>query len=117
MRAAMSCREREDLALDQAAAHEPLPVAGEAAAELAERAQRQQLALDVDAVPAVAEPVPERLPAVRGLEPLWGVERTLAADQIDRDARGTPTPSSRGETSTNAQNGSTRCCRPTRTTT
>ena len=62
------------------------PVAGEAAAEVAERAQRQQLALDLDGAPSVVEPVPEMLGAVRGLEPLWRVERTLGADQIDRAA-------------------------------
>jgi hypothetical protein len=86
VRAAMRRREREDLALDQASVREPVPVAGEAGADIAERAQRQQLALDFDAAPSVVEPVPELLRAVRGLEPLWRVERTLGADQVDRAA-------------------------------
>jgi len=83
MRAAMRRREREDLALDQASVRAPVPVVGEAAADRAERAQRQQLALDLDAAPSTVEPVPELLRAVRGLEPLRRVERTLGADQVD----------------------------------
>jgi AAA domain/TrwC relaxase len=86
MCAAMRRCEREDLALDQASIQHRAPVAGEVAADRAERAQRQQLALDLDRMPSVVEPVPEALEAVRGLEPLWRVERTLPADQIDRDA-------------------------------
>ena len=86
MRAAMRRREREDLALDQASVCDAGPVAGEAAAEVAERAQREQLALDLDGARSVVEPVPEVLGAVRGLEPLWRVERTLGADQVDRAA-------------------------------
>jgi conjugative relaxase-like TrwC/TraI family protein len=86
MRAAMRRREREDLALDQAHVRAPMPIAGEAAADRAETAQRQQLALDLTPADAAAEPVPELLPAVRGLEPLWRLERTLVADQIDHDA-------------------------------
>jgi conjugative relaxase-like TrwC/TraI family protein len=83
VRAAMRRREREDLALDQASVHEAGPAAGEAAADFAEHAQREQLALDLDAAPSTVEPVPELLRALRGLEPLWSVERTLGADQID----------------------------------
>jgi conjugative relaxase-like TrwC/TraI family protein len=87
MRVAMRRCEREDLALDQGSIQQRrTPVAGEAAADCAERTQRQQLALDLDAAPSVVEPVPEMLRAVRGLEPLWPVERTLRADHIDHDA-------------------------------
>jgi hypothetical protein len=86
MGAAMRRREREDLALDQACIREPAPVAGEAAAEIAERAQRRQLALDLDSAPSIVEPVPEVLRAVRGLEPLWRLERTLGADHIAPEA-------------------------------
>jgi hypothetical protein len=60
-------------------------VAGEAAADRAGRAQRQQLALDLDRMPSVLEPVPDVLRAVHGLEPLWA-ERTLGADHVDRAA-------------------------------
>jgi conjugative relaxase-like TrwC/TraI family protein len=86
MRAAMRRREREDLALDQASIQHGTPVAGEAAADRAETAQRQQLALALTAADGAAEPVPELLPAVRGLEPLWRVERTLGTDQLHRGA-------------------------------
>jgi conjugative relaxase-like TrwC/TraI family protein len=86
MRDAMRRCEREDLALDQASTHQRAPVAGEAAADRAEAAQRQQLAFDLDAIRSVVEPVPEALEAVRGLEPLWRLERTLGSDQINRDA-------------------------------
>ena len=86
MRAAMRRCEREDLALDQASIQHRTPVAGEDAAEGAERAQRQQLSLDLDRVPSGLEPVPEMLRAVCGVEPLSRVERTLGSDQIDRDA-------------------------------
>jgi hypothetical protein len=86
MRAAMRRCEREDLALDQASIQHRTPVAGEAAAERAEQAQRQQLSLDLDRLPSGPEPVPEMLRAVRGVEPLSRVERTLGSDQIDRDA-------------------------------
>ena len=78
MRAAMRRREREDLALDQASVAATLaPVAGEAAAEAPNVRSAQQLALDLDGARSVVEPVPEVLGAVRGLEPLWRVERTL----------------------------------------
>jgi conjugative relaxase-like TrwC/TraI family protein len=86
MRAAMRRREREDLALDQAPIRERAIVPGEAAAEITAHAQRQQLALDLDVVPSVLEPVPEVLRAVRGLEPLWRLERTLGDDQVERAA-------------------------------
>jgi tetratricopeptide (TPR) repeat protein len=86
MRATMRRSQREDLALDQASIQHRTPVAGEAAADRAEAAQRQQLALDLDRVPSAVEPVPDVLPAVRGLEPLWRLERTLGAHEVDRDA-------------------------------
>jgi len=86
LRAALRRCEREDLALDQASTQHRTLVAGEAAADRAEAAPRQQLALALIAADAAAEPVPELLPAVRGLEPLWRLERTLRADQIDRGA-------------------------------
>ena len=86
MRAAMARREREELAIDQISPPQA-PVPGEAAADASERAQRQQLALDLDrAVRMVERPVPEALPAVRAREPLWEVEHRLGAEQPDRDA-------------------------------
>ena len=82
MRAAMGRREREELAIDQVAPLGRARVPGEAAAEANERAQRQQLALDLDG-PALTEPVPEVLRSVRGPEPLWAIEHW-----VDLDARG-----------------------------
>jgi conjugative relaxase-like TrwC/TraI family protein len=83
LRAAMRRCEREELALDQASIEHGIPVAGEAAADRAEAALRRQLALDVTVADSAAEPVPELLPAVRGLEPLRRLERTLGAHQVE----------------------------------
>src|SRR3954454_3918459 len=58
----------------------------EAAAEAIERAQRQQLALDLDPTPPVAEPVPEVLRALRPPEPLSIVNRTVGLDDQYREA-------------------------------
>ena len=86
MRAAMRRCEREDLALDQASVLRPW--AGRrrsrrrprrTCATRAARARPRRRA-------SVVEPVPEVLRAVRELEPLWRVERTLGADQVDRAA-------------------------------
>jgi hypothetical protein len=88
MRAAMGRREREDLAIDQLdRQHTPrAAVPGEAAAEAIERDQRQQLALDLDPTPPVAEPVPEVLRALRPPEPLSIVNRTIGVDDQHRAA-------------------------------
>jgi conjugative relaxase-like TrwC/TraI family protein len=85
MRAAMARREREDLALDQLAPLGRASVPGEAAAEANERAQRAQLALDFDG-PAVTEPVPDVLRALRGPEPLRAIEHRVGLDVSGREA-------------------------------
>jgi hypothetical protein len=85
MRAAMGRREREDLAIDQVAPRGRARVPGEAAAEANERAQRQQLALDLDG-PAVTERVPEVLRALRGPEPLRAIEDRVGLDVSGREA-------------------------------
>jgi hypothetical protein len=90
MRAAMGRREREELAIDQVgrelAPVERASVPGEAAAEVIERAQRQQLALDLDGGPTMLEPVPDVLRAVRGLEPLWAVAHRIGVAAQGREA-------------------------------
>jgi hypothetical protein len=83
---AMVRREREELAIDLAVPLGRAPVPGEAAAEVNERAQRQQLALDIDSDPAVTEPVPEVLRALRGPEPLWAIEHRIGIDAQGREA-------------------------------
>jgi hypothetical protein len=82
---AMRHREREDLAIDQVAPRGRAPVPGEAAAEANERAQRQQLTLDLDR-PAIPEPVPEVLRALREPEPLWAIEHRIGINEQGRDA-------------------------------
>jgi AAA domain len=90
MRAAMGRREREELAVDQVdrqqALTERAPVAGEAAAEAIERAQRRQLSLDLDSPSRADHPVPEALPAVREPAPLWTVEHNIGLDATARQA-------------------------------
>ncbi len=86
MRAAMGRREREELAIDHAASLGRASVPGEAGAEANERAQRQQLALDLDHDSAVTEPVPEVLRAVRGPAPLWAIEHRIGMDAHAREA-------------------------------
>jgi hypothetical protein len=119
MRAAMRRCEREDLALDQASIHQRAPVAGEAAAERAEAAQREQLALDLDTSPSVASGCP------RHLRPCAGSSRCGASSERSdptrstappSNARGTPSPTFRAHGSPNARTGSMRCFRPSRTT-
>jgi len=83
MRAAMGRHEREELAVDQVAPLGRARVPGEAAAEANERAQRQQLTLDLDR-PAIPEPVPEVLGALREPEPLSAVEHRIGMDAQGR---------------------------------
>jgi hypothetical protein len=85
VRAAMGRREREELATDQIAPVERARVPGEAAADMDERAQRQQLTLDLGR-PTITEPVPEMLNALRGPEPLWVVEHRIGIDAQGREA-------------------------------
>jgi conjugative relaxase-like TrwC/TraI family protein len=85
MRAAMARREREDLAIDQVAPVGRASVPGEAGAEANERAQRQQLALDLDGA-AVTEPVPDVLRALRAPEPLRAIEHRVGLDASGREA-------------------------------
>ena len=86
MRAAMSRREREELAIDQVAPVARAPVPGEAAAEALDRAQRHQLALDLDGGASVPQPVPEVLRALRGPEPLWTIEHRIGLDKHGKAA-------------------------------
>jgi conjugative relaxase-like TrwC/TraI family protein len=85
MRAAMGRHEREELAIDQVAPLGRARVPGEAAAEANERALRQQLTLDLDR-PAIPEPVPEVLRALREPAPLWDIEHRIGMDQQRREA-------------------------------
>jgi hypothetical protein len=85
---AMRRREREELAVDQVVPLGRARVPGEAAAAANERAQRQQLALDLDR--AVTEPVPEVLRALREPEPLWAVEHRIGMDEEGREASSAP---------------------------
>ena len=90
MRAAMQRREREDLAIDQVdwqcTSTDRTPVSAEAAAEAIERAQRRQLALDLDGASRAAEPVPEVLSTLRDPEPLSTIDRKVGLDAPSRAA-------------------------------
>ena len=86
MRAAMGRREREKLAIDQAAPLRRAHVPGETAAEANERAQRQQLALEFDRERAMTDPVPEVLRALRRPEPLSDIEHRIGMDAQGRQA-------------------------------
>jgi hypothetical protein len=118
MRAAMGRREREELAIDQVgrelAPVERASVPGEAAAEVIERAQRQQLALALDGGPTMLEPVPDVLRAVRGLEPLWAVAHRIGVDAQGREAIERPArrwPTFRAKRSWNGSSDWMRCSR------